>query len=213
MKTNSNNWRLVLLISLILLFISSCKDSEIAKDIEGTWKRSYVTSYDDGTKSHVNEQVTFAYDTADKEKDGGTFTEICTGQEEDDEDEINARYRWVSKIEGTWKIELGTLYQHYNLSTLEVEIGKDDVDWKFKDEAYLWNDWDELLTIGLHTQQTIYKELKKETYKQLFQSYKSLNDQNNEDIGFPEVQIKGNVMSFETDDMGKVKFYRVKEKI
>lgn len=138
--------------------------------------------------------------------------EMCTGQEEADEDEINAKYRWVSKIEGTWKIEFGTLYQHYNLSTLEVEIGKDDVDLKIKDEAWLWNDWGDLLTAGIYAKQTIYENLKKETYKELFRSYKRLNNQTSQDIGFPNVQINGSVMSYETSDMGKVKFYRVKEK-
>jgi len=207
-----NNKKSVLLVISIVLMMCSCKDSEIAKDMEGTWKRSYVTSYEDGTKSHVDEQISFQYDASDNEKDGGTFMEMCTGQEEADEDEINAKYRWVSKIEGTWKIEFGTLYQHYNLSTLEVEIGKDDVDLKIKDEAWLWNDWGDLLTAGIYAKQTIYENLKKETYKELFRSYKRLNNQTSQDIGFPNVQINGSVMSYETSDMGKVKFYRVKEK-
>lgn len=207
-----NNKKSVLLVISIVLMMCSCKDSEIAKDMEGTWKRSYVTSYEDGTKSHVDEQISFQYDASDNEKDGGTFMEMCTGQEEADEDEINAKYRWVSKIEGTWKIEFGTLYQHYNLSTLEVEIGKDDVDLKIKDEAWLWNDWGDLLTAGIYAKQTIYENLKKETYKELFRSYKRLNNQTCQDIGFPNVQINGSVMSYETGDMGKVKFYRLKEK-
>jgi len=207
-----NNKKSVLLVISIVLMICSCKDSEIAKDMEGTWKRSYITSYEDGTKSYVDEQISFQYDAADNEKDGGTFMEMCTGQEETDEDEINAKYRWVSKIEGTWKIELGTLYQHYNLSTLEVEIGKDDVDLKIKDEVWLWNDWGDLLTAGIYAKQTIHENLKKETYKELFRSYKRLNNQNNQDIGFPNVQIDGSVMSYDTGDMGKVKFYRIKER-
>lgn len=180
--------------------------------MEGTWKRSYVTSYEDGTKSHVDEQVTFTYDASDDENDGGSFVEICTGQEEVDEDEANTKYRWVSKIEGTWKIELGTLYQRYNLSTLEVEIGKDDIDMKIKDEAWLWNDWWNLLTAGLYAKQNILKNLKKETYKELFRSYQRQNTAYKQDLGFNDVQIHGNVMSYETGDMGRVKLYRVKER-
>lgn len=200
-------------LSLFLIVtLCSCKDTKIARDMNGTWKRSYVTSYEDGTKSHIDEQISFHYDAIDKEKDGGTFVEICTGQEEADEDEINAKYRWVSKIEGIWKIELGTLYQHYNLSTLEVEIGEDDVDLKIKDEAWLWNDWGELLTAGLYAKHTIHENLKKETYKELFRSYKRLNNQDNQDIGYSNVNINGNVLSYETGDIGIVKLYRVKER-
>ena len=213
MRTISYKYRKsTLLVISIVLMMCSCKDSKIAKDMEGMWKRSYVTSYEDGTKSHVDEQISFQYDVSDNEKDGGTFVEMCTGLEETDEDEINAKYRWVSKIEGTWKIELGTLYQHYNLSTLEVEIGKDDVDLKIKDEAWLWNDWGNLLTAGLYAKQTIHENLKKETYKELFRAYKRLNNQTSQDIGFPNVQINGSVMSYETGDMGKVQFYRIKER-
>ena len=212
MVTFSYKSKNALLVIAVVLVLCSCKDTKIAKNMEGTWKRSYVTSYEDGTKSHVNEQITYNYDASDKENDGGTFVEICTGQEEADDDEFNAKYRWVSKIEGTWKIELGNLYQHYNISTLEVEIGKDDVDLKVKDEAWLWNDWGELLSAGLYAQQTFYKDLKKNTYKELFRAYKRLNNQDNQDIGFPDVQINGSVLSYETSDMGKVKFYRVKEK-
>ena len=161
MLTFSYKSKNALLVIAVVLVLCSCKDTKIAKDMEGTWKRSYVTSYEDGTKSHVDEQITYTYDASDKKNDGGTFVEICTGQEEADDDEFNAKYRWVSKIEGTWKMELGNLYQHYNISTLEVEIGKDDVDLKVKDEAWLWNDWGELLSVGIYAQQTFYKNLKK----------------------------------------------------
>ena len=201
-----------LFVLSFLLTLCSCKDAKIAKDMEGTWKRSYVTSYEDGTKSYVDEQVTFTYDASDEENVGGSFVEICTGQEEVDEDEANTKYRWVSKIEGTWKIELGTLYQRYNLSTLEVEIGKDDIDMKIKDEAWLWNDWWNLLTAGLYAKQNILENLKKETYKELFRSYQRQNTAYKQDLGFNDVQIHGNVMSYETGDMGRVKLYRVKER-
>ena len=212
MVTSCNKGRIVLFGIAVVLMLCSCKDSKIAKEMEGTWKRSYVTSYEDGTKSHVDEQVTFTYDASDDENDGGSFVEICTGQEEVDEDEANTKYRWVSKIEGTWKIELATLYQRYNLSTLEVEIGKDDIDMKIKDEAWLWNDWWNLLTTGLYAKHNILENLKKETYKELFRSYQRQNAAYKQDLGFNDVQIHGNVMSYETGDMGRVKLYRVKER-
>ena len=43
---------------IIVLTIVSCDDSKTAKDMEGTWTRSYITPYEDGTKSHIDEQIT-----------------------------------------------------------------------------------------------------------------------------------------------------------
>lgn len=180
--------------------------------MEGTWKRSCVTSYDDGTKSHVEKQLTYTYDTTDKKNNGGTFCEICIGQEETDEDDLNTKYQWVSKIEGTWKIEMGTLYQHYYLSTLEVEIGKDDIDLKYKNRAWLWNDWGEVFLDRVNTIQNIHENLKKETYKELFHTYNSFNEENKLDIGYPNVQVDGDEMSYETSDMDQVRFYRIDDK-
>jgi hypothetical protein len=195
--------------SLLTIFtLFSCNDSKIAKEMEGTWTRSYVTSYEDGTKSHVDEQIAFKYDASDKENDGGSFVEICTGQEEEEEDNIRYKYRWVSRIEGTWKIELGSLYQHYNLSTLEVEIGKDDLK---MDDGWFGFNLSQLFPQELLMLTDVFKELKKETYKQLFRSYKLHNNQDNQELGFNDVQVKDNILSYETGDMGKVTFHRVKD--
>jgi hypothetical protein len=93
-----------------------------------------------------------------------------------------------------------------------VEIGKDDVDLKINDEAWLWNDWSDLFRTSLYIQQTIYKNLKKETYKTLFREYQEYNDQDDQEIGYVGVKINGSVLSFEPNDLGRVKFYRVKGK-
>ena len=50
----------VILFSCTLL-LNSCKDSILAEDMEGSWVTSIVTSYDDGTKGHRNEQLTYPF--------------------------------------------------------------------------------------------------------------------------------------------------------
>lgn len=191
---------------IIILTIVSCDDSKTAKDMEGTWTRSYITPYEDGTKSHIDEQITYKYDASDEEKDGGSFVEICTGQEEEEEDNILYKYRWISRIEGTWKIEFGYLYQHYNLSTLEVEIGKNDL--KMNAEGFGF-DFTSLFPQEFLLLTDVYQDLKKGTYKQLFRSYKRLNSQDNRELGFADVQVKGNILSYETGDLGTISFHRV----
>ena len=201
---------LIVLFFFAIVFLSSCKDSELAKEMEGTWTTSYVMSYEDGTKSYIDEQVTFKKD--DSNKDGGSFIEIRTGQEEEDGDDYNVKYSWISKIAGTWEVNIESLEMIYNISSLEVEVGKDDVDYNLKNDAFLWNDWGTLITSGLYINNNLYKELKKETYRRLFRYYKKTNnDIKNNGVSFSDVQIHGSVLSFETADMGRIKYYRVKE--
>ena len=201
------------LLLLIATMLYSCKDSKLAKEMEGTWTTSYVTSYEDGTKSYVDEQITFKND--DTNKDGGSFFEIRTGKEEIDEDEGNIKYRWISKIEGTWKINIEDLVLYYNMSTLDVEVGKEDVDFKLKDEALgealLSNNLGSLIMGGMYLKANLYKELKKDAYRQLFRYYqKSNNDVNDNGILFSEVQINGSVLSYNTSDMGRIEYHRVR---
>ena len=42
-----------MLLTYIIL-VSSCKDSKLAEDMEGSWSTSIITSYDDGTKGHCD---------------------------------------------------------------------------------------------------------------------------------------------------------------
>ena len=211
MKKKTYYWGLIMVLPYTLL-ICSCKDSILAKELEGTWTTSFITSYDDGTKSYIDEQITFKKD--DPNKDGGTFFEIRTGKEELDEDEDNIKYRWISKIEGTWEINIEDLVLHYNISTLDVEVGKEDVDFKLKNEALgkalLNSDLGSLIMGGMYLNNNLYKELKKGTYKDMFRYYKKINDDtNNNGVSFPEIQIDESIMSYETSDMGRIKYTRV----
>lgn len=211
MKNKRTNIAIVLLL-LTSFCCFSCKDAEIAKEMEGTWTTSYVESFEDGTKSYIDEQITFINDNP--ETDGGSFVEIRTGNEELDEDEVHAKYRWASRIEGTWEINIEDLVLHYNISTLEVEIGKDDVDLDISGEAWIKYDWGSLLMGGLYLNANLYKELKKEVYKNLFRHYKEINDNSNNDGNvFPNVQIKGSILSFETSDMGRIEFSRIEDEV
>lgn len=189
-------------------FFGSCKDSKIAQEMDGTWTTSYVTSYEDGTKSFVDEQITFKEDASINA--GGTFFEIRTGQEEEDEDEVNATYRWVSKIEGTWEVNVEDLVLNYNISSLNIEIGKEDVDFEIKNKALLLNDWGSLIVGGLYLRDNLYKEIKKGVYKQMFRYYQNVNNYTKENgSSFSDIQIQGNILSYETEDMGRIKYTRI----
>lgn len=206
-KRHNYGMALMLLITSILY---SCDDSKLAKEMEGTWTTSYISSYEDGTKSYIDEQVTFKNDNADK--DGGSFYEIRTGKEELDEDEVNVKYRWISRIEGTWVINMEDLVLNYNISTLEVDVGKEDVNFDFKGKAYLWNNWGSLLMNGLYLNNNLYKELKKSCYKEMFRYYARVRNYTKDNgFSFSNVQIKGSILSYETDDLDRIEYSRVKD--
>ena len=202
----------ITLLLLITTTLYSCKDSKLAKEMEGSWKTSYVTSYEDGTKSYVDEQITFKND--DPNKYGGSFFEIRTGKEELDEDEVNVKYRWFSRIEGTWEINIDNLVINYNISTLEVEVEKDDVDFDFKGEAFLWNDWGSLIARGFYMNNNLYKKLKKSTYKDMFRYYGVIRRFTNDNgFSYTNVQINSSTLSYQTSDMGRIEFSRVINKM
>ena len=206
MRTQKTIIQTACLLLMVMMIGSSCQDSKIAEEMVGTWKGNHVVSYDDGTKSYQEEIVT--YKRNDGKDDGGTFTEVSTGKEEIDDDEVNVKYKWISRIEGTWEIKEGNLYQHYNLSTLEVEIGDDDIDYNFNNVNLFLTDFDVLFAQGMYLSQNLQKDLKKDTYKTLFRYYKNQNIQDKDGAGFLNVEVNGDMLSYETID-GRVNYVRV----
>ena len=198
----------VILFSCTLL-LNSCKDSILAEDMEGSWVTSIVTSYDDGTKGHRNEQLTFKRDNS--ANNGGTFSERCIIDEELEEEEGNIQYKYVSSIEGIWEIKNENLSLHYDISTLEVKMRKKDIVF---DQKYIKVDMfgtSSIFDEGYEQNQFI-ENLKKNIYKNLFRHYKESNeDTEDNELTFSDVQVQGSVLSFNTADMGRINYNHVKD--
>ena len=198
-------WGIFLLCTLLL---NSCKDSMLSEEIEGTWETSVITSYDDGTKGHRNDQLTFK--RGQTTNNGGVFSEKCIYEDEIDDEEGNIKYKYTSTIEGTWEIKKGNLSLHYNISTLEVTLRKKDVefDWQYVIADSCGSS--SIFEDGYEQDQFI-KKLKKHSYKELFRYYKEFNkDTDDDDLSYSNVEIKGSVLSFDTSDVGRVEYNRVK---
>lgn len=197
-------FRILTTSMLLALALSSCEDTRVAGELEGTWTRGYVMPFEDGTKERIREQITFL--RTDRDSKGGTFEEICTGEDELKEKQYIATYKWVSSIKGTWEISRKQLFEHYDISTLEVVLNKEDVKTELNPDYYFWNS-DNLIMDAISLQ-SLHEELKQDTYKALYRSYSSLNRQDHKGRGYTDVQVKGNEFSYMSADMGRITFRR-----
>lgn len=194
---------------LCCLLFTSCDDEKLAKQMEGTWQSSYVTTYDTGAKERIEKVMTFMYDESDEMEDGGTFVEELYGNTKDIElvfvdGTVDCRYR--SSIRGTWSVDFGDLYLTYNVATLEVEVKNSDVDLKLNRVTDQLNMAGYMMETFSNPKDDIVREAQKNIYKELFHHYKQHNA---DDGAFADLKVSVAEMSFETSDIGRIKFHRV----
>lgn len=193
---------------LCCLVLTSCNDEKLARQMEGTWKGSYSANYGDGNE-RVVQTMTFHYDEESIEDDG-TFVEELSGTiRTTDLDEVDGtltcRYRF--RITGRWSVDIGDLNLTYNLNDCEIEIKKSDVNLHL-------NNFEDHLAMKAYERETGYdllndivKEARKEVYDELRQQYQQHNA---EDGTFANLKVTDNELSFETNDLGRMTFRRVR---
>lgn len=190
-------FKLLPLLFCLLLF--SCDDGNIANKMVGTWERTYTVPYRDGTKVNIKEQITFKLSHG--ETQSGNFTEYLEGLETVDEDGFSGSFRWKCKISGRWKVSLEELFQHYDLNSLVVSIDSKDMNVRCKDP------WMAAYT----SKKDIIEALQKDVYSEMFDSYEDLNDQDVEVLGYPDVEVNNNELSYRTADQGRFVFRKIRK--
>ena len=126
-----------LLLLTVCMTFSSCKDNQIAKDIQGTWSRDIIDD-DDDINMKAKETMTFAY--VEDEVFGGTFDERKDGIFDTDMEDIEDSHMRVSlhsTIKGTYEILDGDLYLKYDINSLKLNLSPDDIELDIKDEDFL----------------------------------------------------------------------------
>lgn len=189
----------VALVLMALFCLYSCNDIKLAEQLDGTWQTSYE-HYDDGLVEKVTETITFHYDE-DSWKDDGTFVEMLSGTLQD----INFGYedftcdcKYRSRITGRWSVDQGDLSLTYDISTLEVQFGRDDV--IIKTDSYLSNaDKREL-------QDAIVEEFRDGLKGELRNQY---IETNTDDGSYLNLKVSDNKMSFDTNDLGRMEFQKI----
>lgn len=201
---------LTILALLCSLALTSCGDAKLAKQMDGAWKGSYTVSYDDGAKEEVQKKIIFRYDEDNATEDGGSFVEELYGKMNNIDLEMidgTMSYRYRSRITGKWEVLLGDLYLTYDIGSLEVKVGKDDIDMKLNrltDQLNMFN-----YTLGTLSDpiKEIAQESQKDIYRELFHQYQESNDP---ESCYGNIEVSENELRFDTDDLGRMTFRRLR---
>lgn len=198
----------IFLFVVTVLTFTSCNDNTLARQLEGTWKGGVTISYDDQSKERQDIYLKFHYVESDYE-DGGTVTETryCHVKDVDlDDMTMDADYRTF--IQGKYEILNGDLYIKYDVSTLKVELGVDDINLHYNNTLAALRTLAGML--GDYTPYDIANDLQKEIYKDLFHQYQDDTDDDGE-AAFLNLKVGANNMNFDTDDAGTVHLTKTKD--
>lgn len=192
-----------LLLLTVCMTFSSCKDNQIAKDIQGTWSRDFIDD-DDGIKMRTKETITFAY--VEDELTGGTFDERKDGIFDMEMEDVEDSYITISlysTIKGTYEILDGDLYLKYDINSLKLNLSPDDIELDIKDEDFLKEM--KQTEMSMDELKVVLAEEWKETFlEELRKGYLD----NHPDGAYPDVKIEGKQLSFTTADQGVLTYIR-----
>lgn len=201
--------------TIIVLFIlsaaglMSCSDVKLARSIDGKWETSLNLTDEYGDPFVKKLIYEFDY-KANGEKTGGKMTEYNENIIEDDSEGIVIKCNVRSSIEGEYTVFFGDLEIMYYLPTLEVTI--EDLEWHLSDDADFYTSFGaEILgdEIMLEMIEDELEGMKKEVYDSLYEQYEADNrGAEEEGYCYPELEVKGDIMSFLTSDMGRMYFDR-----
>lgn len=119
-------------ITIIAIVFSSCNDSEMAKQLNGSWDCDMEMKDDEGNPYTQNRTLTFNY-LEDATGFGGNFTEKNITNLSGTEDDIELNCTVTSTINGKYEVIAGDLWLTYNLSSLDVSVS--NVNYDLSDDA------------------------------------------------------------------------------
>lgn len=189
------------ILMIIICLFSSCKDNnKLASQIAGCWWFSYSETYDDGTRQLITQYLDLHYED---NTNGGTFLEvIVSSYPYETDDDVYLDMPYCTTINGIWEYVDGSLCQHYDLSSLTVNVKEDKI--KIIEDSYSSSVAAMYTTMFGDFARLAYKEyakdFKKAMYKLLFHSY---NDDNG--ACYNNVEIVDSELYFDAIDLGRTK--------
>lgn len=203
----------LLLVSVLCFTFSSCNDNNMAKAVDGTWATSLNLKDEYGTPFTQNQTYKFTY-IKDNAKDGGILKEYTKTTITEEMDDIEVTYTVSSSIKGEYEFIFGDLYITYNLNSLDVKVS--DVDWKASDDMDFATKID-LLNMAFQGEELINekelsKEIRKNSYKNFYEDYQSMNENDDNGCSYQEVKVGNDVLSFITKDSGRITLHKVSSK-
>lgn len=184
-----------------ILGLSSCQDTQLAEQLDGTWHTSFTQKDEDGIPYTEEEDVKFIYMKSNA-KDGGKFKEKVTIGTATEYYTVNESYKIVCTISGEWEIIGGDLYMGYDLSSLDVKV-------KDLNCELSWNAALGASILGIDYNNIRAEEIRKDTYREMYEYYKDSNKENDLEYCFLDLSIEDSIMSYSTADLGRLKWRRV----
>lgn len=210
-RINPKRYKLIGRLSayaVLCTLLVSCDDNRLARELNGTWRGSVSTSYDDQSQERQTIFATFLYDK-DGDTDGGTLVEERKIKMTNmDLDDYTADAVYHSRIEGTWEVIWGDSYIYYDVSSLQVTVNEKEVNIHWQSISQPFNALSDFLSYGYNVKTDLTRQLQKNAYSELFKSYKEDAAQA-EDAPYVDLKVNGNSMSYETSDVGQLTFTRI----
>lgn len=180
--------------------------------MNGTWKGSFVTTYDDQTKEKQDIYIKFDY-VPSGTKDGGTYVEVRKGTINDvdvDVAKMNAGY--CSYITGEWEVLNGELIIKPDVSTLKVNINPDEVKVNYDNSWMSLENLYEEYGSSVYSRQEFISDMQKDVYMELLDEYKEDAD-NSDEASFHDLKVNGGTMSFKAEDAGTITLHKTNENV
>lgn len=185
-----------ILISLSFALVS-CGDDGLAKKVVGDWYGSYENTYSNGCKEKIDVTWSFKQDGSNA---GGKFTEKHQGNYSGEADGINYQLEYESSIAGAWGVLNGDLKQNFDIATLEIFINPDQVK-ILNRKSYRLGNLDDVRTF-------IAKEARRSLFEELFDEYQLYNKANGK---LKDLEVEDGLLSYDTDDKGRITMSSSKE--
>lgn len=207
MKTILGNSKMQKCIYLLvcgwtMLYFSSCQDAKLAEQLDGAWHTSYTLKDEDGLSYPEEQDVKFTHIKSNI-KDGGRFKEKVTMEMQTEEYGMNVSCKFICTISGEWEIIRGDLYMEYDLPSMNVEI-------KDMDCELPW-----IVALGfseleIDHNKIMAEEVRKNAYREMYETYRRSNKENDMGCCFLDLSIEGDTMSYSTSDLGRLEWVRIK---
>lgn len=186
----------------VVVCLSSCQDAQLAEQLDGIWHTSYTLKDEDGISYPEEQDVKFTHMKSNV-KDGGRFKEKVASEIKTEEYDMNVSCKLVCTISGGWEIIGGDLYMEYDLSSMDVEVK--DMNCELSWDAFVGGS-----VLGIDYNNIIAEEIRKNTYREMYKTYRNSNEENDKGCCFLDLSIEGNTMSYTTSDLGRLEWMRVK---
>ena len=195
-----NKLKIICALGIAALMVS-CRNTKIAKDVEGTWTTTYQTVDELGETSNDDVTFVFKYKPSGDDEDG-TFIEHRTSKYSDSDGTLT----YNSNIGGRYSVISGDIYLTYDLATLHTSVDVLQNGNAYDYDGLDWNDRWELQNEAKKEMEEQKTLLRNDLTKALSEEYTNCND-----IAYSleDVKLDGNTLKCKSEFYGDLTMTKI----